>query len=70
MCSCATRSTRRYGFAALSIPGYMNEVLDRYEATLMALRAQDEAKAEQVLKESLEKGGRQLARSLQRGGRR
>jgi DNA-binding GntR family transcriptional regulator len=60
------KPARRYGFAALSLPGYMQEVLRRYESVLEAVKTGDAAKAESVLRSSLEAGGRKLARFLER----
>jgi DNA-binding GntR family transcriptional regulator len=58
------KPARRYGFVALSIPGYMEDVVARYEQVLEALKARDAPKAEEVLRSSHEVGGQKLARFL------
>lgn len=56
------KPARRYGFVALSIPGYMAEVVERYERVLEALKARNAPRAEEILRASHEAAGEKLAR--------
>ncbi len=58
------KPARRYGFVALSIPGYMEEVVARYEQVFEALKTRDAPRAEEILRASHEAGGEKLARFL------
>jgi DNA-binding GntR family transcriptional regulator len=58
----------RYGYLALSVPGYIDAALERYRAALAAIEAGDAARAEEVLRTSIEAGGRRIADHLTRRG--
>lgn len=62
------KSILRYGYFALSIPGYMQQALARYQAALDAIKAGDAARAEEVLRSSIDAGGRRIAEFLEGGG--
>lgn len=62
------KTSLRYGYIALSIVGYMREVLSRYERLFDAVKASDEVQAEETMRASLEAGGRRLAEHLSKRG--
>lgn len=55
----------RYGYVALSMPGYVDVALERYRTAVEAIKARDAAQAEHVLRTSIEAGGRSIAEFLQ-----
>jgi len=62
------RAILRYGYFALSVPGYMEEALQRYQGVLKAIYAGDSAQAEAILHGSIELGGQRVAEFLRGRG--
>jgi DNA-binding GntR family transcriptional regulator len=60
----AEKSILRYGHVALSIPGYIDVALVRFQEAVGAIKAGDAARAEELLRTSIEAGGRRIAEYL------
>ncbi len=54
----------RYAYFALSMPGYMEEALARYQAVLAAVKQRDGHRAEEILRLSIEGAGQRIAEVL------